>query len=129
MLMKKILVMMCVVSFLISQEPCEGHCLSDEDVINLRTSILELENADSLNLKTIENLNSQIYMYIQKNDNDSLIIGLQNQKIDFLNNKVNLYGDMVKEIKPKWYDNKWLWFLGGIFVTTQSIKLASELTD
>ena len=34
---------------------------------------------------------------------------------DFLNNKVNLYGDMVKEIKPKWYDNKWLWFLGGIF--------------
>ena len=67
----KLLVIICTMSFLISQEPCKGHCLSDEDVINLRTSIMELENADSLNQKTIQNLNSQIYMYIQKNNNDS----------------------------------------------------------
>ncbi len=120
---------MCMMSFLISQEPCKGHCLSDEDVINLRTSIMELENADSLNQKTIENLNSQIYMYIQKNNNDSLIINLQDEKINFLENRVELYEDMVKEVKPKWYDNKWLWFFGGIFVTTQSIKLAGELAD
>ena len=125
----KLLVILCSMSFLISQEPCKGHCLSDEDVINLRTSIMELENADSLNQKTIENLNSQIYMYIQKNNNDSLIINLQDEKINFLENRVELYEDMVKEVKPKWYDNKWLWFFGGIFVTTQSIKLAGELAD
>ncbi len=125
----KLLVIICTMSFLISQEPCKGHCLSDEDVINLRTSIMELENADSLNQKTIENLNSQIYMYIQKNNNDSLIINLQDEKINFLENRVELYEDMVKEVKPKWYDNKWLWFFGGIFVTTQSIKLAGELAD
>ncbi len=128
-MMIKLLVIMCMMSFLISQEPCKGHCLSDEDVINLRTSIMELENADSLNQKTIENLNSQIYMYIQKNNNDSLIINLQDEKINFLENRVELYEDMVKEVKPKWYDNKWLWFFGGIFVTTQSIKLAGELAD
>ena len=125
----KFLVIICTMSFLISQEPCKGHCLSDEDVINLRTSIMELENADSLNQKTIENLNSQIYMYIQKNNNDSLIINLLDEKINFLENRVELYEDMVKEVKPKWYDNKWLWFFGGIFVTTQSIKLAGELAD
>ena len=125
----KLLVIICTMSFLISQEPCKGHCLSDEDVINLRTSIMELENADSLNQKTIENLNSQIYMYIQKNNNDSLIINLQDEKINFQENRVELYEDMVKEVKPKWYDNKWLWFFGGIFVTTQSIKLAGELAD
>ena len=125
----KLLVIICTMSFLISQEPCKGHCLSDEDVINLRTSIMELENADSLNQKTIENLNSQIYIYIQKNNNDSLIINLQDEKINFLENRVELYEDMVKEVKPKWYDNKWLWFFGGIFVTTQSIKLAGELAD
>ena len=127
--MIKLLVIICTMSFLISQEPCKGHCLSDEDVINLRTSIMELENADSLNQKTIENLNSQIYMYIQKNNNDSLVINLQDEKINFLENRVELYEDMVKEVKPKWYDNKWLWFFGGIFVTTQSIKLAGELAD
>ena len=125
----KLLVIICTMSFLISQEPCKGHCLSDEDVINLRTSIMELENADSLNQKTIENLNSQIYMYIQKSKNDSSMMDLQNQKITFMENRIDLYEDMVKEVKPKWYDNKWLWFFGGIFVTTQSIKLAGELAD
>ena len=66
---------------------------------------------------------------MEKNVNDSLMINLQNQKINFLENKVDLYDDMVKEVKPKWYENKWLWFFGGIFVTTQSIKLAGELTE
>tara|TARA_B100000287_G_scaffold392151_1_gene404326 strand:- start:167 stop:523 length:357 start_codon:yes stop_codon:yes gene_type:complete len=118
-----------MISFISSQELCDGHCLSDEDVKTLRTSILELENADSLNQKTIENLNSQIYMYIQKNNNDSLLINLQNQKLDVLETRLDLYEDLVKEVKPKWYENKWIWFFGGIFVTTQSIKLAGELAD
>ena len=103
--------------------------ISDEEVKTLRTSILELENADDSNQKIIENLNSQIYMYIQKSKNDSSMMDLQNQKITFMENRIDLYEDMVKEVKPKWYDNKWLWFFGGIFVTTQSIKLAGELAD
>ena len=127
--MKIVSVIFITLSLLVSQEPCSGHCLSDEDVKTLRTSILELENSDSLNNQIIENLNSQIKMYTQKNINDSLMINLQNQKINFLENKVDLYDDMVKEVKPKWYENKWLWFFGGIFVTTQSIKLAGELTE
>ena len=127
--MYKFIFISVITSLLLTQEPCNGHCLSDEDVKTLRTSILELENADSLNTEIIENLNSQIKMYMEKNVNDSLMINLQNQKINFLENKVDLYYDMVKEVKPKWYENKWLWFFGGIFVTTQSIKLAGELTE
>ena len=127
--MKIVSVIFLTLSLLVSQEPCNGHCFSDEEVKALRTSILELENADDSNQKIIENLNSQIYMYIQKSKNDSSMMDLQNQKITFMENRIDLYEDMVKEVKPKWYDNKWLWFFGGIFVTTQSIKLAGELAD
>ena len=127
--MNYLLSIIILFSFIISQEPCDGECFSDEEIQNIELHINELEQADSLNQKIIENLNSQIYMYIQKNNNDSLWLDLQNQKIDLLENRIEMYKDLSKEIQPKWYENKWLWFFGGILVTTQSIKLACELAD
>ena len=127
--MNYLLSIIILFSFIISQEPCDGECFSDEEIQNIELHINELEQADSLNQKIIENLNSQIYMYIQKNNNDSLWLDLQNQKIDLLENRLDMYKDLSKEIQPKWYENKWLWFFGGILVTTQSIKLAGELAD
>ena len=37
--------------------------------------------------------------------------------------------DLVKEVKPKWYENKWLWFSLGVITTAGSIKIAGELVD
>jgi hypothetical protein len=34
-----------------------------------------------------------------------------------LNEQVNNYEKLVKEITPKWYENKWLWLGMGIFGT------------
>ena len=55
--------------FLIPQEPCEGTCLSKEETSSLMNNIKELQFDLDKNKEIIENLNSQIYMYIQ---NDSL---------------------------------------------------------
>ena len=74
---------------------------------SLYASIQELENADSLNQKIIENLNEQIYMYIQQTEIDSTII--ENYK-----EQLELKDEMIKNIKPKWYDNKYLWYSMGI---------------
>ena len=125
----KILSSLLFIGILFSQEPCVGECFSDEEIQNIELHINELEHSDSLNQKIIENLNSQIYMYIQKNNNDSLWLDLKNQKIDLLENRIKLHEDLTKEIQPKWYENKWLYFFGGILITTQTIKLASELAD
>ena len=65
--MYKILILL-IFSVLFSQEvvePCVGTCFSDGEVQGLYTAIQELEHADTSNQKIIENLNSQIYMYIQ----------------------------------------------------------------
>jgi hypothetical protein len=127
--MKTFLSLLLILSFVFSQEPCEGQCYTDEEAQNIEVYINELEQKDSINVKIIENLNSQIYMYIQKNENDSLWLDLQQQKINLLDNRILLYDDLIKEVEPKWYENKWLWFFGGIIVTSQSIKLASGLVD
>ena len=101
-------------------EPCDGECLSDEVIQTLYVSIQELEHADTTNLKIIENLNSQIYIYIQTMENDSLMI------IDY-KKQIELKEDMIKLVKPKWYDNKYLWFGYGITLTAGAVILAGQL--
>ena len=112
--MKKILLILIMFSFLIPQDPCVGECFSDEEVQSLRNSILTLENSDSLNTEIIETLEKQIDMYIQYQSNDSVMISLYGEKIDLLEKRVDLYKDLTKEVKPKWHENKYLWFGYGI---------------
>ena len=116
-------------TFLMSQEPCEGTCLSEEQTINITNSLKELEHKDSTNTLIISNLNDQIKLYIEQHANDSLLISLNEQKSLLLNDKIKLYDDLVKQVKPKWYENKWLWFTIGVVTTAGTLKLASELVD
>ena len=119
-MIKKIFTILLLISFIIPQEPCDGHCLSDEQVTGLRNSILELEGDVEYNEKIIENLNSQIYMYIQS---DSLY---KSQIVDY-KKQLELKEEMIDLVKPKWHENKYLWFFGGILITSGSIYLAGQI--
>tara|TARA_Y100000996_G_C22375623_1_gene582936 strand:+ start:101 stop:442 length:342 start_codon:yes stop_codon:yes gene_type:complete len=112
-----------------SQEPCEGTCLSEEQTINITNSLKELEHKDSTNTLIISNLNDQVKLYIEQHANDSLLISLNEQKSLLLNERIKLYDELIKEVKPKWYENKWLWFTIGVLTTAGSIKIAGELVD
>ena len=116
-------------TFLMSQEPCEGTCLSEEETINITNSLKELEFKDSKNTEIISNLNGQIKLYLEQHANDSLLISLNKQKSILLNDKIKLYDELVKQVKPKWYENKWLWFTLGAITTAGTLKLASDIVD
>jgi len=92
------------VSILLSQTT---YTFTEEEVNALYNSIQKLEYSDSLNQKIIENLNEQIYMYIQQTEIDSTII--ENYK-----EQLELKEEFIKTIKPAWYDNKYLWYSMGI---------------
>ena len=128
-MINQIISILLVICFVIPQEPCVGTCYTEEEEINIESFIQELEQKDSINVKLIESLNSTIYMYIQKSENDSLWLDLQEKKLELLDNRVLLYNDLIKEVKPKWYENKWLWFTIGVITTAGSIKIAGELVD
>ena len=70
-----------------------------------------------------------IDLYEQKSINDKLWLDLQTQKIKLLDERIVLYNDLIKEVEPKWYENRWLWFSLGIICTASSIKLAGEIID
>ena len=101
---KQFLVLLLTFSFILPQKTYE---FTEEEVKSLYASIQELENADSLNQKIIENLNEQIYMYIQQTEIDSQIIANYIEQL-------KLKEDLIKELKPKWHENKYLWFSMGI---------------
>ena len=101
---KQFLVLLLTFSFLLPQKTYE---FTEEEVKSLYASIQELENADNLNQKIIENLNEQIYMYIQQTEIDSGII--ENYK-----EQLAIQEEMIKTVKPTWYDNKYLWYSMGI---------------
>ena len=106
--------------FLNSQELCSGTCLSEEETKNIYNNIQELQ-FDIEKYKEIEkNLNQQIQAYVKS---DSLY---QSQIIDY-KKQLELKEEMIDLVKPKWHENKYLWFFGGVIVTSGSVFLAGQI--
>ena len=117
---EKILSILLICSFVFTQEHCDGTCFSEDEIINITNNIKELEFKLKKSTEIEENLNSQIYMYIQ---NDSLNVSLIND----YKKQLQWKEEMIDLVKPKWYDNKYLWFFGGIIITSGAVYLAGQI--
>jgi len=114
------LLFILLMSFIFTQEPCDGTCFSEQEVVNITNNIKELEFELEKNKEIEVNLNSQIYMYIQQDSlNQTLINDYKNQLI--------WKEEMIDLVKPKWYDNKYLWFFGGMIITSGAVYLAGQI--
>ena len=117
--MLKLLIIL-LFSFSFSQEPCEGTCFSEEEVLNITNNIKELQ-FDVEKYKEIEvNLNSQIQTYIEQEKLNESLISDYKKQLEFKEEIIDL-------VRPKWYDNKYLWFFGGIIITSGSVYLAGQI--
>jgi len=101
-----IMILLCSLAFTQEVEPCEGTCLSEEETKNLFNNIQELE----FNLEKAKTLNLEY---------EGLMKDYETQ--------IKLKDDMIQLVKPKWYENRYLWFFGGIMMTSGSIYLAGQL--
>mgnify|MGYP005826957729 FL=1 len=102
------------------EEPCVGTCFSEEETVNLFNNIKELEFDLDKSLKINENFNSQIYMYIQSDS-------LYNSQIEDYKKQLELKEEMIDLVKPKWHENKYLWFGYGVTLTAGAVILAGQL--
>ena len=96
-----------IFSLLFPQEVCEGECYTDEEAQNIELYITELEQNGSRDSLIINNLNDQLQLYLQQTNIDSTIIENYIEQL-------KLKEEFIKELKPKWYDNKYLWYSMGI---------------
>ena len=114
------LLFILLMSLTFTQEPCDGTCFSSEEVINITNNIKQLEFKLEKTLEIEQGLNEQIQTYVKS---DSLY---QSQIIDY-KKQLQMKDEMINLVKPKWYDNKYLWFFGGVIVTSGSVFLAGQI--
>ena len=105
--MNKLISFLLIFSLLFPQEVCEGECYTDEEAQNIELYITELEQNGSRDSLIINNLNGQLQLYLQQTKLDSSII-------EDYKRQIAIQEEMIKTIKPAWYDNKYLWYSMGI---------------
>ena len=124
--MYRLLLILLMCSFSFSEEidpnvvPCEGTCFSAEEVQNMFSNIKALEFKREVCESAYANLESQIKDY------DKLTMDYE-ESVKLCEVQIKIKEDMIKTIKPKWYENKYLWFFGGVFFTSSTVYLAGQL--
>jgi hypothetical protein len=106
---------------LFSQMP--DTCFTENEIIDISETLDSLYYTDSLNNEIIsqqETLISELETIIKL---DSIQLLYTDRKIELLNENINLYIEREKYLKPKWYDNKVIWFGGGILTTLLTGKM------
>ena len=114
------LLLILLLSFLFTQEPCEGTCLSEEETQNMFNNIQALEFKRESCESAYLNLESQIKDY------DVSILNYKEQ-MNLCEEQIEIKNDMIKTIKPKWYHNRYLWFFGGVIFTSGSVFLTGQI--
>ena len=128
--MNKFLSLLLIFSFLFPQAIVEEEeCFTETEIQEIELHISTLEQSDSLSVIEINELKEMIKLYEEKDKNNKIWLDLQFHKTKLLNEQIDLYNDLVKQVKPKWYENKWLWFTIGVVTTAGTLKLASDIVD
>ena len=124
--MYRLLLILLMCSFSFSEEldpnvvPCEGTCFSEEEVQNMFSNIKALEFKRETCESAYTNLESQLKAY------DKLTMEYE-ESVKLCEVQIKIKEDMIKTIKPKWYENKYLWFFGGVVLTSGSVFLAGQI--
>ena len=87
--------------------------LTQEQVVNISNKIDSLQTLDSLNKSIILDYKDMVKDYDSKISTDSLMIVELESQIKTYEETIELFEDKVKLVKPRWYENKWLYFSYG----------------
>ena len=110
--------------FIFGQMP--DTCFTSEEIIDISETLDSLYYLDSINNEIIsqqETLISELETIVQL---DSIQLLYTNKKVELLNDNINLYIKREKHLRPKWYDNKIIWFGSGILTTLLTGKMIVE---
>ena len=127
----KYIIYILLIGSLFSQEVNETktYTFTEEEVLGFTNTIKELELKDSLNVSLVDDLESQIKLFEENSVVDSMLIANKTLQINLLKDTNKLLEQKVKLVRPKWYENKWLYFTYGVLGTAISVRLAGQIVD
>ena len=99
----------------------QTHTFTENEVVEMDSLFQVYEQNDSLLKLEIKILNTQIGNYTTLHIQDSLHVAFMMEKTDLLNQRIELYIDLTKELRPKWYNKPIIhFFLGAATIVTSS---------
>ena len=99
----------------------QTHTFTEKEVIEMDSLFQVYEQNDSLQKLEINLLKTQLTNYKTLHIQDSLHIAFMNEKTNLLNQRIDLYIDLTKELRPKWYNKPVVhFFLGAATIVTAS---------
>ena len=105
------------------------YTFTEEEVLGFTNTIKELELKDSLNVSLVEDYEAMVKRLEETSVIDSMLIANKTTQINLLKDTNKLLEQKVKLVKPKWYENKWLYFTYGVLITATSVNLAGQIVD
>jgi len=120
--MKK-LILILLFPFSLSAQP--DTCFTPQQIQDISFTLDSLYQLDSINKQIIskqEVLISDLQAVIKL---DSMEISYREKQVNLLKTNIDLYVEREKRLKPRWYDNKAIWFGGGILTSVlifQTVK-------
>ena len=110
------------------QEP-KTYSFTEDQVLGFTNAIKELELKDSLNVSLVSDYEAMVKRLEATAAIDSMLIANKTTQIDLLKDTNKLLEQKVKLVRPKWYENKWLYFTFGVALTATSVKLAGQIVN
>ena len=125
------LIYILLIGSLFSQDVIEPktYTFTEEEVLAFTNEIKTLELKDSLNVSLVADYEEMVKKLEANAAIDSMLISNKTTQIDLLKDTNNLLEQKVKLVRPKWYENKWLYFSFGVLATAGSVKLAGQIVD
>ena len=119
------------VGLLFAQDVSEPktYSFTEEQVLGFTNAIKELELKDSLNVSLVEDYEAMVKRLEATAAIDSMLIANKTTQLNLLKDTNELLEQKVKLVRPKWYENKWLYFTYGVVLTATSVKLAGQIVD
>ena len=117
--MKKLILilLLCLPTLVFSQT----HTFTEKEVVAMDSLFQVYEQTDSLQKLEIKLLKTQLTNFKMLHTQDSLHIAFMGEKTDLLNQRIDLYIDLTKELRPKWYNKPVIhFFLGAATIVTAS---------
>jgi hypothetical protein len=125
--MKKLIILLALFGFIYSQD--KVYTFTEEEVVTMGNKVKDLQTQVETQTEQIDIYEELMKKYENQTQIDSMLLSFKTQQVNILKDREVLYEKQIKLIKPKWYENKWLYFTFGVIATSTSIKLAGEIVD
>ena len=90
------------------------YCFNKEQITKLASKIQTLRDSNDYLVAVVNAQDTVIDVYQSRSETFLKQLNNRDQVIDACQKRNIELGKIIDELEPKWYDNKFLWFFGGV---------------